>query len=407
MRRIAFATLVAVSVLLLGALPAAAAVTATIQSPASGQEITSPTDAQVRIQRDPLFDPEVGAVALRLVRDGTLTSAAGLACVQGCRSGDQTWGQLVIDPRSPDAFGIDRPLANGTWTVQTRWQSDGTWSTWGGDVDVILSVPPSSVTGLSVDGDALDVTLTWTRAPEPDVSAYRIQRRPEDGAWRNVTSPDASASSYEDTTPSAGTYEYRVITLRPDGDGDVLTATSSSVSVTTTSSGSNSSDDGADPTSDGGSSDGTSDDGGTSGNSDGGETSDDSSSTATAAGTDEDGGDGGSTSTRSRGGARVAPPPGARQRSSLGADADLPQPEGAPRQEERFYGEGEGFSGELDYGDAQAIGPDGTEDGGSALQKFIVSRVETGTLLRSIAAGLLFVALGLHAFRWLHATPND
>lgn len=434
MRRIAFATLLALAVLLVGALPAAADITASIQSPSAGQEITSSVGSQVRVQRS-LLDPEVAAVQLRLVRDGSPTSAAGLSCIQGCGGSDQTWGQLAIDPRSPDEFGVTHPLANGGWTVQTRWQDGGgAWSVWGGDVDVTVSVPPSPVTGLTSSADLRDVTLSWTRAPEPDISAYRIQRRPDGGSWSVIGSVGSEASSYQDTTPASATYEYRVVTVRPDGHGSVLTATSSSTTVTTTSSSASSpSDDGT--TSSGGTSDGgtTSDGGGTS---DGGTTSDDGSTTtddgASSDGTDgstsdgadgsasgdgattTDGDDGGSTSTRTSSGRRIAAPPGVRTGSSLDIDARLPDPEVAP-QAERYYGEGEGFSEELDYSGAEPILPgEGDADGRSVLQRipggvqeFIVSRFETRTLLRSIAAGLLFVALGLHAYRWMHATPND
>lgn len=433
MRRIALTTLLSVVVLLLGALPAAAAVTARVGSPSPGQEITGSVAIQVCVTRDnPLTEPYPGSADVRLSRDGNSavagsTTAQVTQSSQDCASGGRAYTGKDLDPRSPGDFGLTEPLANGTWHVQTR-VNDGSWS----GSEVTVSVPPSPVRDVSASADRLDVALTWTRAPEPDISAYRIQRRPDGGSWQVISSVGSSSSSYQDTTPSAGTYEYRVVTVRPDGHGSVLTATSSATPVTTTSSGPGPSpSDGT--TSDGGtSSGGTSGDGSTaddgSGSTDGssgtgtddtsdetaGPSSDGSTSVDGTAASGEDG-DGGSASTRGSGGTRrIAPPPGVRQGTALDLDARLPDPEVAPREDERFYGEGEGFSEELDYGGAQAAAPGaGDAEGGTVLQRipggvqeFIVSRFETRTLLRSIAAGLLFVALGLHAYRWMHATPH-
>ncbi|MBW3562546.1 MAG: fibronectin type III domain-containing protein [Actinobacteria bacterium] len=443
MRRTAVATLIALAVLTLGALPASAAVTMTIGSPSAGQEISSATATQVHIRRQ-LFDPSVSDVELRLVRGGTPTAGAKLSCTQGCNDNEQIWGQLQLQPSSPDEFGVSHPLANGSWTVQSRWRngSNGSWSAWGADVQITLSVPPSAVSGLAADADLRDVTLTWQRAPEPDISAYRIQRRPDGGSWTVVDSTDGSASSYSETVPSAGAYEYRVVTVRPNGDGGALTATSQSVSVTATSpspspSPTGSSSDGGGTTggSTGGSSGGSTGgvqqgddtgddttDGGTDSSGDdattgdaSGEPSDGSSSAdGSGAGAEGTGGDAGSTSNRSYGRSRVAAPPGARQGASLDVDADLPDPEVAPEAEERFFGEGEGFSEELEYGAADAVlpEPDGEQDAvlrrmPGGIQEFIVSRFETRTLLTSIAAGLLFVTLGLHVFRWMRATAHE
>lgn len=435
MRRTAVATLIAIAVLTLGALPASAAVTMTIGSPSAGQEITSSTATQVQIRRE-LFDPSVSGVELRLVRDGTPTAGATLTCTQGCSNAtDQTWGQLQLQPSSPDEFGVDHPLANGSWTVQSRWRDgNGSWSGWGADVQITLSVPPSAVSGLAADAQLRDVTLTWQRAPEPDISAYRIQRRPDGGSWTVVDSTGGSASSYSETVPSAGTYEYRVVTVRPNGSGGALTATSPSVSVTATSpspspspTGSSSDGDGTTGDPSGGSTGGVQegDDTGTEGGTDGGsddtttgdssgEPSDGSSTDGSGAGAEDTAGDDSGTSTRSYGRSRVAAPPGVRQGASLDIDADLPGPEVAPEAEERYFGEGEDFSEELEYGAVDPVLPeqDGEQDAilrriPGGIQEFIVSRFEVRTLLTSIAAGLLFVTLGLHVFRWMRATAHE
>ena len=80
------------------------------------------------------------------------------------------------------------------------------------------------------------------------------------------------------------------------------------------------------------------------------------------------------------------------------------------RDRERFFGEGDEFSEEIDFGDLEAVG--GTETRTrtgfenrvvavpSALQAVFGEELEIAKIFNSIAGGLLLLALSLHLRRW-------
>lgn len=425
MRRLAAALAVPVA-LLLHASPAAAA-SAALTSPSNGHTLTASVPLQVTVSRDCLLEGQPSSVAVRLAYPGSRD--ASLSPSGPCNGGREVWGNVSFDPRAPSAFGLGGPLPNGEYRLQPF--LDGAAQ---GAITVLLSVAPSTVSDLAAAADDGMVTLMWKRAPEPDMSAHRVQRRASGGSWQQVASLGGGASSYlEDVAP--GSYDYRVVTVRPDGKGGELTATSAAVGVKVAPRPAPS------PTSGSGGSTGSG--GGSGGGSTGGGGGTvESGGSAAGGGSGSDGGDGGATpeggdpSTAPGGepasegatagpaasspvtglsGRRVARPPGVRQGITLdGPGVQLPDPQVAPQrgggEEDAFYfGEDQPFSEELDYSAIDPLtGERVGERGGvvrrmfpGALQEFIVHELNTRVMLLPIAAGLVFVALGLHMFRWM------
>lgn len=398
------------SVLLIGS-PAFAA-SARVQQPAAEATVSAPTPVRVSVSR--ALTDDVETVLVRLSQDGTSaapgTEAARLTCLEGCdrTSTDQVWGGVTLDPATPGAFGSSTPLVNGTWHLQPAVGG----GSFGAGNRVLVSYPGSAVSGLSAAGDGLDVALSWRRAPEPDVTGYRVERREGSGSWTNVARLGPFASSHRDTLPAAGDWSYRVITERPDGQGGTYTTPSITVDVAVEGEapgdgdGGGAAEPGEDPSAGSGSD--------RSGTADG--SSEPSADTAAGDGS-RDGstsssrpGSGGGTAAGGSRSGRVAPPPPVRRTAGVDADADVPSV-AAPR--ERYYGEDDEYAGDLDYSDASVVAgerpPDasgGPEHGvvRSAVQEFVVSRLNSRSILLPVAAGLLFVTLGLHIYRWMHAS---
>ncbi|MDP9023001.1 MAG: fibronectin type III domain-containing protein [Actinomycetota bacterium] len=422
MRRLAATAATALIVVLVTAGTAAAAVTASVTSP--GTKIDGPAAVAVRVDRD--LTDSVTAVGVRLRSGGReVRLVEGLEC-QGCKNNPawttSDWAGKTLNPSG---------LPNGTYHLHPV--VDG--KEFGGR-EVWISVPPSPVSNLKTSVSGQDVTVTWTRAPEPDISAYRVQRRISGGAWQQIASVGPGADRYAERL-SPGTYEYRIVTVRPDGNGGHIAVTSPAVAAAVKSpppptqpsetSGGGSTE-GTGGSTSGGSTSGSTD--GSTGGSDGGSTgatgettTQPGSGTATGDPASADGegtaGDGpqdapseASTtqpSVRTAGaGRRVAPPPGVRRSLTLkGFDLSLPDPQVAgPR--ERFYGQDQPFSEELDYGDIDPItGEPRVREGTAmrrvpgAVQEFIVARLNAPLVAIPAAAGLLCIALGLHGMRWL------
>src|SRR5690606_21044487 len=114
-----------------------------------------------------------------------------------------------------------------------------------------------------------------------------------------------------------------------------------------------------------------------------------------------------------RPGTRVAPP--SALGTAAGPDVDVPMvpgadaPQVASEQRERYYGEGDEYSDELDFGDlgaVEAIGEDGTSletrvvRVPGALQSILGEELDLGRILGPVAAGLILLAFALHLRRW-------
>ena len=90
-----------------------------------------------------------------------------------------------------------------------------------------LATPATGLSSTLVSAGEID--LSWTLSGFVNYSAVGIYRSTDGGDWELISWLDASATSYHDTTVSAGhAYEYRIGTLNSAG----VKFTSSSSSLT-------------------------------------------------------------------------------------------------------------------------------------------------------------------------------
>lgn len=437
-RLMTVAAALAAAALLLPATTVSAAVTASLESPTRDAVVRAPVEVRVRVQRA-LVDPEVQRVDVRLSPDGASAADGGrpaaLRCLSGCGGQDSVWGGAVYQPATAAPFR-SQPACNGRWYLQTSVNGGG----FGAGVPFVASAPGSPATDVRVAIAGRTATVTWAGAPQPDVAGYRIERRADGGAWRDVATVEAGDGRYVDEGLYPATYDYRVVTLRPDGRtadggamspcadrGDDLTTTSASARgrVTTppppspSPSPSPTTGDPADATDDdrgtdgGDGDDGTAGSGGTpaggtdadgSGAGDG--TADDGAATPAGDASEDEASPAPRRTTRTR----IAPPPSARS-NRLDTTTRLPAGEEQP---EVFYGEGEGFSDELDYGDVegptrspQAAAPESF--GGrslGAVRVFTERILDPERILRPFAGGLVMLTFGLHLRRWMRESDG-
>ncbi|MFN2557731.1 MAG: hypothetical protein ABR592_12870, partial [Nitriliruptorales bacterium] len=228
------------------------------------------------------------------------------------------------------------------------------------------------------------VKLTWNKAPEPDISGYRIERSTSDGGWQQVASVGPDATAYTDEAPP-GEYNYRVVSRRPSGksgEPELTTASGSQSAEVPRPSKSEEKSPGA-PAPAGG--------------------------TGTATGSSA----GGATQNTSRGAlaTRVPPPPQARQGfgfslRSLAQAFGQRQGEGEGAQED-YFGEGEGFSEELDYSGVDPVTGEPVDlPLGESIQRMLISQLTNRPLLISLAVGLLLLALAVYILRWVRRSPS-
>lgn len=385
---------------------ASAAARATLVSPGRDAVVSSPVELRVRVTRE-VFEPDATQVHVRLSADGSGpapgTSPAALTCISGCGSTDAVWGGRSYDPATAAPFG-GGPGCNGRWYLQVAVDGGG----FGSGTPFVASAPASPARNVRVAIDGRDAVVTWGRAPEPDVVGYRIERR-DAGSWAAVGEAPASADRFVDADLDEGSYEWRVVTLRPDGrgSGSALSACADREADLTTTSATTRGrvteppppppsptaapgpDDDATSGGDGTTSgDGT--DGGTTtgdGTSHGPGTGAEAPAAGSGAGT-------GTPTTEDTSGTPVAAPA-----------APAPEAPAAPTQEERYYGEDQGV-GTLDYGDAvPGTDPDATAAapaGGTWVPGgvSISTQLDQARILRPVAGGLVLLTFAFHIRRW-------
>lgn len=218
--------------------PSHAAEDVRLTQPGSGARVEGPTPVRVEVDARPLG--EVKWVEARLRRGGEIVgSAARLSHEGGERTsgGTSTWA-AQWDPASGWINGGE-PLANGEYLVEARAHSEvglgeGETTEWSGH-SVTVSQPaatPQLQAQRRDDGQA--VALQWSQAGAPDFVRYELERAPDGGAFEAV----AQISSRGETTyrddPPAGVWHYRVTTVRRDGSGGEVSATSGTATVETT-----------------------------------------------------------------------------------------------------------------------------------------------------------------------------
>jgi hypothetical protein len=210
---------------LLIALPTAAAAEyrARLVAPSNGV-VTGPVEVQVQVARD-LIDPDVRGVQVRAVDPDRSHPAE---CVADCGSRAPVFA-FDLDPRSGAPFS-ERALVNGTLEVEVVVSRAVGGDRSAGRVPLALKVPGSAVGGLSATVRDGEVRVAWSRAPEPDVTGYRVERCSSgcdaDDGWDHRIDVAASATAHTER-PDPGTHRYRVVTVRSTGgDGSIETVSS-------------------------------------------------------------------------------------------------------------------------------------------------------------------------------------
>ena len=381
------------------AAPAAFATQARVSQPSD--TVREPTDVRVEITKDSRVEP-ISRARVRLRRGGeTVGDWVDMACKQRCSDEDvqQTWGPAddrKLDPATGAPFASSGPLRNGTYELEILVERGRFLDPVRGSDDIRLSVPPTAPREVAAERDGDEVRVTWKRAPEPDVTGYRVERRGGDGWSEIATTSDARHVD----EPGPGTYRYRVVTLRDDGRGGTLEKASSEREVEIPE------PEPEDESDDGDGSSGGNDDGG---NAAGGNGSGDGNEDGNGNGASQD--DGGasdasesetsSSSSRERRSSTSRAP-------SLGSGRSGQIPSVFGRSPETA--DPEAFSEELDFGDAANGNGNGDGDGNGADDDVVLSTGRGGAFDRMvdgervatpIALGLVLTATGLHLWRWL------
>ena len=433
--RLLTAVVVAASFLSIGT--AQAAGTARITTPSVGATLTSPTPITIEVVGDngTVFEPRDHEVLVRLAdHTGAMPYAGTRIVAATCRTDchtASTWTVASFDPATLAPFAAG-PSCNGGYTVQAR--VDG--GPWTGN-PVRIARAPGAPRDVSVTAGVREATVQWHAPADPDVVGYTVDRRRDGGTWQQVADVAPGTRSLTDEGVAAGQVAYRVVTLRGDGltggqpaapctDDDPDLATPSAPVTTTVrapATAPSSPGPGDGPTAPSGPSpSGTPSDGG-----DGGTTTPDGGSTDGGAAEEEaptDGEEGSDAPTRDAG-SRVAPP--SRLDTVTAPDVDVPGTPAADdpqvaAEEERYYGEGQGYSEELDFGDVQAPDDPGDvrdpDDLGQvdalgegpattrvlrvpgALQAVLGEELALDRVLAPAAAGMILLAFGLHLRRW-------
>ncbi|MDX1620385.1 MAG: hypothetical protein R3320_05305 [Nitriliruptorales bacterium] len=420
MRRYALATLAAVAAMLLLPTAAGADAVVTFHSPAPDALVKEPTPLVVDVERR-LIDPHPEQVTLHLSADGvdpvSEDAAVDLECVEGCAGGasetTSRWAGAELDPDTLAPFA-SAPMCNGRWWLLPDVTPGPTEPAAPGHGSFILSQPGSAVSDLTARVEGRDVVLTWRPAPEDDVAGYLVERRSGDAEWQQRASLDPGASGHRDTAVADGTYDYRVVTVRPDGfqDGEPavpcqdtgtdLRTSSSAWRVTLSAAGGD-----ATP---------TQTDGEDSQDPSGGEGGNQGADGAVSGGTDADAGTGNDAdeggSATSDTGPRAAGSSSARQRIAAGsgdgsslAAPGVATPADEPSRE-HYFGEGGPFDEQLDYAGVEGIAADReealvTERVPGGVIEVLDRELDIAHILPPIATGLVLIALGLHLRRWV------
>jgi hypothetical protein len=398
-RRFATFTATVVVLLMLGA-PAALAASAAVTEPSD--TVREPVELRVTVTKDSRVEP-VSRVRVRMQHRGEhVGERIDLECKQRCGDDhtEQVWGpqgDRKLDPATGAPFDAQGPLANGEYELEIRVDRGRFLEPIETTDRIRLAVPPSAPREVTAERDGDEVTVTWRRAPEPDVTGYRVERRDGENWADLATTPD---DRHVDE-PGPGTHAYRVVALRDDGRGGTLEKASSTAEVEVPAPGDDGNGNG-----NGGGSNGNGEGNGNGGDTDGngngngnGDSDGEGNGEGNGNGGDGDGdaeeASGSSSSERTRRSSSPARAP------SLGSDGSGSIPSVFGR--DPASADPDAFSEELDFGDPRNGNGDGDDDvvlssgrGGTMERLMDAERVAT-----PIAVGLVLTATGLHLWRWM------
>jgi hypothetical protein len=402
---------------------AAHAATSAVSSPEAGavfMDTTEPVAIRATVQRG-LFEARPSTVTARLVaQDGTPIAGSqsveltmiGESCgVVNCtstwevRSGDNP---VLFNPATLQPFA-SMPSCNGGYGIQVALGGSDSWSGNG----FTISRAPGSPTPVKVATKVGQATVSWQPPSQPDVTGYTIeQRRSGSGSWNEVATVGPSTTSFTQKNLAPGTIEYRVRAWRGNGQNEegqtlapcadtelnLASAWSSTASGTVPSSSTSPSpgdgstepgDDETEPT-----------DESTEPTDESTEPTDESTE-PTDESTDPEPEASPSPTARPRTATRAAPP---RVESEERRDVEAPEIS-QPERRERFFGDDEEYSEELDFG---AFDPGDTDrepgtvtiqvPGG--LQSVLGEQLDLERALAPVAGGMILLSLGLHLWQW-------
>ncbi|MFA9444146.1 hypothetical protein [Egicoccus sp. AB-alg6-2] len=216
---------------LLVAMPtAASAAGAALRAPADGV-VTGATALTVHVRTEPTEIVDRIEVSLRRSSGELDGFQRHLLCddrdVCSRTEADYT---LDFDPRTGAPFVAgSRTLPNGAYVLRVHVERPVDPAAATLDLPLTLSAPPSAPADLTAEVDGDEVTLSWRRAPEPDVSGHLVELLADDG-WQLIAELPPEATSVTDR-PGRGHRAYRVVTLRPDGRGATYETASPELSV--------------------------------------------------------------------------------------------------------------------------------------------------------------------------------
>jgi hypothetical protein len=395
-RRIAAIITIATMVMLL-AVPAAFAAQGRISQPAD--TVRSSTDIRVQITKESRVEP-ISRVRVRLRRGGeNLGDWVEMSCKQGCGDDqiEQTWGPTDdrrLDPSTGAPFTSGGPLRNGEYVLQVRIERGQFLDPNEFTQRIRLAVPPSAPADVTAERDGEEVRVGWKKAPEPDITGYRVERR-ADGGWRELATT-SDASHVDD--PGPGTHTYRVVALRSDGSGGTLEKGSAEREVEVPEPGEDGDGDTGSGSGDGDGDENGEGEGG-SGSGDGNGDGDDASGDGAGDGEGESAGDPEIDTEASSSSGRSGRSSPARA-PSLGSDRSGGIPSVFGRTPETA--DPDAYSEELDFSDLAGGDEDADDDvvlstGGGAFNRAL----DDERIATPIAVGLVLTATGLHLWRWL------
>lgn len=345
------------------ATPSHAAEDVRLTQPGSGARVDGPTPVRVEVDARPLG--EVQWVEARLRRNGEIVgSAARLSHEGGERTGGTSTWVAQWDPAAGWVNG-GGSLANGSYRVEARAHSEvglgeGETTEWAGHSVTVSQPAATPQLQARVRDGGQTVALQWSEAATSDFVRYELERAADGGAFETVARiTQRGDTSHRDEPPRPGTWHYRVTSVRDDGGGGEVSATSGTATVKTTAP-----DDGEDEDDDGSTedpddSDDSDDDSGLTPNPD--NDGDDGDRSGDDGGSDSSGegqGDGDGSSANSsdepslRDGEEESPP--------SSGESSVPQLDGGDREarEPATESADDSFSRELDYDDPEVADED-------------------------------------------------
>ncbi len=106
------------------------------------------------------------------------------------------------------------------WAGSTQFRifSSRSYRVWNFTVCNKQNLPPNKATSLSAAVSGSSIMLSWTDNSN-DETGFKVMRKSSvTGTWTNIATQSAGATSYVNSSLSAGTYWYRIVATNGNGD---------------------------------------------------------------------------------------------------------------------------------------------------------------------------------------------